>query len=324
MDGGGERSRLTTALVIGALVVPAVAIGFRIALWSGSAAVGVGAIALFAGFLVGLIAYMRSRVESQLANIEATGAFDIEAALDFNSLPPPWPEKARETLNSAGAGNTPALPVRLAVRDGMLHIDKKQSWGSGRRPFHAEVSMAEIESATVGRSRLGLAGSGLTIQLRNGSAIRADLQANRQRAEIVAEHLRARLPGPAFASAGKPATGIAVTSEDPPVRTPPGRAGGMMMLTMVPFATAMLGAPDGPAAAMAALFLVFYALWGQIRRPPTLNRRLAVGFAVTAVAFVVDTVASGQLWRLIGMVVCLVIASYRWRLRTPSWDVEVN
>jgi hypothetical protein len=87
--------------------------------------------------IYGLVVFSRRRTQQQVQAIDATGRFEIDAGLDFDCLPENWPTMARELLNPAGADRVASLPVRLSIADGTLLIDKKQSWGSGRRPFHA-------------------------------------------------------------------------------------------------------------------------------------------------------------------------------------------
>lgn len=315
-----SRRRRASGLAAGVLAILAVVIGAQVAVLTDSNVVGVvSAVVLFGG-LWGYVRYLRSRVERQVSAIETTGSFDIDAGLDFSCLPPPWPEKALETVNPAAAANMHSLPVRLVVQDGTLRIDKKTEWMS-RRPFHAEVALTEIESVSVGRPRQPLGGSGLNIQLRNGTAVRADLQLGQDRAEAVADLLRARLPR-STSPRPRPYAGLVITSEDPPLRTSPSRAGGLLMLTAIPFPIAMIGASQGPAAAIGAVLVVFYALLGQLYRPPSLTRRLAVGFALTSLAFLIDTVTSGQVWRLVGTFACLGIAEYLRRMSPPSWSTS--
>lgn len=312
--------RRASGLAVGVLAILAVVIGVQAAVLTDSNVVGVVSGVVLFGCLWGYVRYLRSRVERQVSAIEVTGSFDIDAGLDFSCLPPPWPEKALETVNPAAAANTHVLPVRLVVQDGTFHIDKKQAWMS-RRPFHAEVALTEIESVSVGRPHQPLGGSSLNVQLRNGTAVRADLQLGQDRAEVVADLLRARLPKPTSPRLGSHA-GLVITSEDPPLRTSPSRAGGLLILTAIPFPIAMIGAPQGPAAVIGAGLVVFYALLGQLYRPPSLTRHLTIGFALTSLAFLIDTMTSGQAWRLVGTFACLGIAEYLRRMSPPSWSTH--
>ena len=90
------------------------------------------------------------------------------------------------------------------------------------------------------------------------------------------------------------------------------------MAAFIPFPIAMIGAQNGPAAAIGTLLLLFYALWLQLRRPPTMHRRLAVGMATTSAGFVIDAFATGQPWRLLGTGVCLALAGAFLHLTPPT------
>ena len=297
-------------LLIGTAVLPALAIGIQIGVATGSVGLGVGSVVVFAALLYGVVRFMRARVENQLSAIERTGTFAIDAGLDFSCLPGDWPIMARETLHPSAAGSTPMFPVRLAVHDGVLHIDKKQSWGAGRGPWHAEVALSEISAVSVGEPQLAYAGSSLKMELDGGGSVRAHLQLPRARAEAVAEQLRRRLPSPAIGSQRR-SEGIVVHAERPQPRTSAARATGLLMLTVVPFCIAMLGAKNGPVAVVATLLLFICACWFQLRRPVTMHRWLAAAAGVASIAFAVDAATSGQLWRLAGTAICLVLA---WRM----------
>jgi hypothetical protein len=303
----------------GSLGVGVLAIFVRVVAASHDVGLGLAVVALFAAVLYGLVVSLRRRAAKQLEAIDATGRVEFDAGLDFACLPGNWPAMARETLNPAGAGRMPSLPVRLAVADGLLLIDKRQRW-SGRHPFHAEVLLADVNDIVVGKAQRTLGGSSLTVALRSDQEIRVDLIVPIEQAEALAGRLRLELPR--SSAARQPPRGIVIDSAPPPLRTSPARSGLLIMVVIAPFAIAMAGAPNGPVADVATLLLIFYAVGLSMWRPPTMHRRLAVGLVLTSASFLIDAVATGDLWRLIGTLVCLAAAGWFRRLPPPSYTQD--
>jgi hypothetical protein len=225
-----------------ALILASTVIFVRVAVATASAALGFLALLGFAAFLLGLVMWTRRRADQQIESSIATGQLRIELGLDFTCLPGDWPTRARETLNAAGAGRTPSLPVVLTSEFGKLIVEKRRSFLLGRSALHAEIPTAAITGVRVGPSRVGIAGLSIAIQLRSGEELRGDLPVSAERAEVVAQRIRA-LMGGTDTSPGP--TAIEITSPPPPLRTPPGRAGVLMMAPLAPFMIAMAGAHEG-------------------------------------------------------------------------------
>jgi hypothetical protein len=169
----------------------------------------------------------------------------------------------------------------------------------------------------VGKAQRTYAGSSLTIGLRSGQEVRVDLPLSVEQAEALAQRLRQQLPS--LTAGSKPPLGIVIKATPPPLRTSPARAGLLLIAVLPPFPIAMVGAQNGPAAAIGTMLLLFYALWFQMKRPPTMHRRLAVGLLLTSGAFVIDTAATGELWRLTGTVICFALTWPLLRLAPPSY-----
>jgi hypothetical protein len=250
--------------------------------------------------MIGLIVWSRRRAERQIEASVNTGELRIELGLDFDCLPGDWPQRAQETLTAAGAGRTPSLPVILTANNGRLIIEKRRGFWLGRSPFHAEIVTADITGVRVGQSRTGIAGSSLTIQLRSGEELRGDLPVASERAEELAQRIRMLMGG---APPAAHASAFEITSPPPPERTLPGRAGLLMMTPLPPFMIAMLGGQDGAVAATTALFAMMYGILLMMKRPLNMGVKVAIALFLTAGAFVVDAIATGESLRLIGAVV---------------------
>lgn len=294
----GGRSRKVGAWA--ALILGSAAIFIRVAVDSHSIGLGLLALAAFGAFMVGIVVWSRRRADRQIERSVTTGELRVELGLDFECLPGDWPERSRETLNAAGAGNTPSLPVILTADGGRLIIEKRRGFWLGRSPFHAEIATADVTGVRVGSSMMGIAGSSIAIQLRSGEEVRGDLPVPSARAEVIAERIRALMGGVPRATNG---SAIEITSPPPPVRTPPGRAWLLMMAATPPFMIAMAGAEHGPVAAITSLFALIYGLWLLMRRPVNMPKKIGVVLVVTAGGFVIDTAATGESLRLIGSVV---------------------
>jgi hypothetical protein len=280
-----------------ALILGSAAIFIRVAAESHSIALGLLALAAFGAFMVGLVVWSRRRADRQIESSVTTGQLRVELGLDFECLPGDWPERSRETLNAAGAGSTPSLPVILTADGGRLIIEKRRGFWLGRSAFHAEIATANVTGVRVASSMMGIAGSSIVIQLRSGEEVRGDLPVPSARAEVIAERIRALMGGVPPTTNG---SAIQITSPPPPVRTPPGRAGLLMMASLPPFMVAMAGAEHGPVAATTSLFALLYGLWLMMRRPVNMPKKIGVALAVTACAFLIDAVGTGESLRLIG------------------------
>jgi hypothetical protein len=299
------------------VVFSAVLVFFVVADESHSVGLALAVALLSAALVFGLVVSARRRATKQLETIDSTGRVEFDAGLDFACLPETWPAMARETLN-ATASSTPSLPVRLAVADGALLIDKKQGRFSGRRPFHAEVILTDVSEIVAGKAERTFGGSSLTIALRNGQEIRVDLQLAVAQTEALAGRLRQQIPK--WNGVMQPTRGIIVESAPPPLRTSPARSARLLLAVLPPFAIAMAGASSGPFAGVTTLVVLLYTVvWLHMTRPPTMHRRLAVGLALSSVAFVIDALATGEAWRFVGTVVCLALTWPLLRLRPPSY-----
>ena len=292
-------------------------VGVRVAA-TGHLGAGLGVVVVLGGLLSLLRWWERARARTQLASMEGTDRFDIQAGLDFSCLPGEWPVMARETLHAAGAAKVAMLPIRLATSNGVLHVTKRRSWWYGHRPFHAEVVLAEISSVAAGPSEFGNVGSSLTIELSHGAVLRVHLPLSRPRAEATAAQLRYGLAGRALPPPGPP-RGIVVTTEPPPRRTSPTRALALLALAVLPLPLALAAAAEGPVAAWSSVLSLLFGISLQLKRPPTMHRQLGCGLGLTAVGFAIDTATSADVWRLLGTVICLGLGWWLSLMKSPSW-----
>jgi len=145
------------------LVLGSAAIFIRVAAKTHSVALGLLALLGLGVFIVGLVVWSRRRAARQI-EASVTGQLRIELGLDFACLPGQWPERARETLNAAGAGPTPSLTVVAASAEALA------------RPELGRVGAAPLELA------VGVV----------GPASRGGGDSGRAR-----DHLRGRRPGAA-------------------------------------------------------------------------------------------------------------------------------
>jgi hypothetical protein len=250
---------------------------------------------------------------------------------------------AQETLNPAGSHATPTLPVRLTERGGNLLIDKKEGYGNGRRSFHAEVALSDVTEIRVGPAELLLAGSTLTLDLRDGSELRAHLQLGRVQAESVAELLRQHLPDHAGPQVRPESTVVALEPaapiQPPPaiaaetgslrpalvVKTdmPPRRISWMWarvlgMLMVIPLVVA-LAVEAEPLAIASASIVWLYAMCMALVRAPSTYEVLAWGNAISAGALLVDAASNRAPERLLGTAVCLVCTWALSRMHVEPW-----
>lgn len=300
--------------ILGSLGLALLAVLARVSSETGSIAWGILAAGGCVGILAALASLLRLRAERKAEAALASGRFVVEAGLLFDCLPDPWPTMARETLNPAGADRAQSLPVCLFTDGANLRIEKKRSWSAGRTPFSAEVRLSAIEAVSPAPARGQLVGSGLRVTLKNGTELDFDLAVGRDSAAKLAARLEAEVMG----DWGE-ATGLVVTSDRPPLRTSPARAGGLLMICFVPFGLAMVGFPGAPAAGITGTLLFFYCLWLQMRRPVTMHRRLAVGLVIVAGAFALDAAITGQVVRLGGSAVGAVLAQWLRGMKASSY-----
>jgi hypothetical protein len=167
---------------------------------------------------------------------------------------------------------------------------------------------------------LSLGGASVIFTLDDGSEIRGDLRASVPETEARLEPFRQAVMEARRHPRRGPA-GLEVTSPPPPLRTPPGRAAGLMMVGFVPFAAAMAGAPDGPFADVATLGVFLFGLGLQMKRPVSMPRLLARAHGLAAVAFVVDATRTGQPLRFVGAFVCFALVAWMTGLQPPRRDI---
>ena len=175
------------------LAVPTVFIGLRAGSEADSVLVGVAAAAGVAAGFWCLIVAVRHRAVRRVDALDRGAELEVDILLDFASLPGEWPKRARKTLNLLARGNTPALAVRLSMGDGALRMDKRQSWGNGRRGLRATIDLREITAVRTAGAQFMPIGSTLLFDLRDGTTIRSHLQLPRRDAERLADHVRLRL-----------------------------------------------------------------------------------------------------------------------------------
>jgi hypothetical protein len=92
------------------------------------------------------------------------------------------------------------------------------------------------------------------------------------------------------------------------------------MATFIPFAAAMVGIATAQFAGIAALLALFYALWLQMRRPPTMHHRLGSALSGVAAAFLADSLVKQEPVRIGGALLSAAVAAALFRLRTPTYD----
>jgi hypothetical protein len=298
------------------VVIGIASIGLRVGVETGSSAVGALAGLAVAGLLAGLIGYRTRKAAAGFETFERSGTLSIDAGLDFACLPGRWPTLARETLNPAGAYRVPSLPVVLSIHDRALVLEKKEGWGAGRAPLRVRVPLSAIADVDVGRAERVLAGTSLTVGLTSGEALRLDTSLPPRLADSLAQRLKSE------ASAAEPAPfdHLDVEAALPPLRTSGTRSWVMLMATFIPFAAAMIGIATAPFAGAAALLALFYTLWLQMRRPPTMHRRVAAAVSGVAVAFLVDALIKQEPVRLGGALVSAAVAAALMRFPTPTYE----
>jgi len=230
-SSGSTRRRFSWLV----LVVAGASIFVRVAIFAHSVATGLAAVACCCGLVVGLVVWSRRRADSQIASSAETGHLKVELGIHFSCLPGEWPERARETLNPASYRSA-VLPVILTASDRRLILEKQRSLWVGRSPFRAEISTTALASVRVGPSTAGITGSTITIELVTGERLLCDTSLPVARAEILAAQVRPLIPSSPIAPNG---SAIEIVSPPPPVRTPPSRAGLLMMAGAPPFFVAV-------------------------------------------------------------------------------------
>jgi hypothetical protein len=219
----------------------------------------------------------------------------------------------------AMATNTPGMPVRVRADDGWLVVEKRRMLGGRKSPFALRVPLAALIAAEAGKPRIGLVGSSIALGLATGDELVLDVMAGKEPAAVLARRFRE-----AGASAQEQPPPWALTLEllavPPPPRTSPPRAAVMMMACGLPFIIAMMGSVDGPFAAVASTLLFLAGLGLMLGRPVWMGRILARGAWATAGAFAIDTISTGQILRVAGVVCCVALAIWMGSLPTEKPD----
>jgi hypothetical protein len=211
--GTGQRALLAASCLVGLL-----AVGIRVGVGLHSRVLGALAMAVMVSMILGLVALARSRAEGELQTMSTSGVFALDAAVIFQCLPGDWPRLARRTLLRLGADNMRALPMRFTVSGRELQADKKRSRGMGRRELHLDVPLVDIQEVRIEGAQLAVIGSTLVLDLRSGEELRAQIPHTRDRAEVVARHLRREVEA-ALAEAPRPLpppTGMAMRGDPRP------------------------------------------------------------------------------------------------------------
>lgn len=310
-DAAGRRRRriLTITLVLSALSMFA-----RVTVATHSALLGVASLVVLGGLFWWLVARSRTKTEAEIEN-PSDGGVSMKAALDFASLPQQWRSWARETLGPA-AGSARAMAVTVRAEAGWLVIEKRRQFGAGKTPFQIRVPLAALTESRAAKPKIGLVGSSITLALTTGDELVFDLMAGLDAATTVAR----RFGDAATSARGSRAAGplaLEVTTGSPPARTSPGIAGLLMMACVPPFMIAMAGAVDGTFADIGSVGLLFVALGLMVVRPVKMARYLAFGAWITAAAFGMDAIVTGQLLRVVGVACCIALAVWM-RSRGPS------
>jgi hypothetical protein len=306
MQDPGHRNRVALGLTLAVVpVIVGVEIGVVVHSWSAGIAIGGGIIL----FWIALIVAVRRQAKSEIARERSTALPSMRGVLEFSSLPGEWPSLARETLPAAGADRARGLGVTVVAEGGWLRLVKRTGRGAGRHPFEAQVPLAAVVDVRSGKARIGLIGSSVSFVLADGKELVLDTAHDTNHAAELAQRFgdaagRARLaPLP-----GSPE--LVVTTPPPPSRTSPGLSAVLIMATFAPFVIAMAGAPNGPFADVATLWLLFVALWTGMWRKPSLPRTIAKWSVAAGAAFALDAALTAQPPRLAGVAVCLLLA--RW------------
>jgi len=301
-------------LVLGSVVFAVAILFLRVTLATHSVVAGLAVVGAFGG--VGWWLVARSRAKTERAIGAPGGVLSVDASLDFASVPREWRAMAHESQGPLG-GQTPALAVTVRAEAGWLTIEKRRILGAGKTPFRLQVPLAAVTAVEVGRPKIGLVGSSLTFRLSGNDDLVLDVLAGAEPMKELAHRYQDAAQAARWGAAPGPLR-LELTTPPPPARTPPARAGVMLLVCTLPFAAAMAGAVDGPAAAVAAFFLVMTALVLTMIRPMSMGRILRAGAWITAGGFVVDAVATGQPLRLLGGIVCIAAGAWLGSRPTPA------
>jgi hypothetical protein len=174
--------------VLFVVVLPGIFLGIRFSRETGSAVVGIGLVVGLALLLVAIVALTRRRPAAQLAAMDQGGRFEIDAGLSFGSFPGDAARRARRSMPFAGL-NQPVLPCVLTVEGDRLAIRKRTTFGTGRKPFSAEVALGDIVAVEVDRPTLVAVGSTLVLRLRDGSTVVGALSQFPEDGQRIADHL---------------------------------------------------------------------------------------------------------------------------------------
>lgn len=293
----------------------------------------IGAAAGIGLLVIGLaLAFRTQRAGARAVAGLRPGHLEINAMLNFSSLPGEWRYLAPETMSAAFANDMAGMYVRLTVSDGLLLIQRRRIPFMGKAPFAAQIRLPAIKKVTAGSPQLSLVGSSLTFDLDSGEQLMADLSVGAEAATKIAAAFQAEVargsaaprpvgnPWQSWATQNvarhpgfspTPATAAAVAHEAIEVTTPPPRIRmgqaecATLMLAFLP--AVLLDLPDsyraGVAAVVLTLGLVTAAFSMLVRRTP-LRWVLAGLMAASAVAFVADYLISHQWVRLLGVPGC--------------------
>lgn len=305
VDSGGSRNR--RRIVLGTVILGVLSIFVRVAALTRSLLASAAVVAILLGLFWWLVGRSRERTEAALA-ASSDGPPSANGALDFGSLPEQWRNRARETLSAAAASST-AMNVSVRADGGWFVVEKRRALFGGKTPFTLRVPLAALVDAQGAKPKIGLVGSSLTFGFSTGDELVFDIMAGQAAAEAVARRFQDAAATARMADPPGPLT-LEVTTEPPPPRTPSGLAAVMMMSCFIPFAIAMAGAVDGPFAALGSMFLFFAGLGLLMVRPVSMGRVLALGAWAVAAAFGVDTLLTGQYLRLVGVAVCIALATW--------------
>jgi hypothetical protein len=298
-------SRRWLLWVIAAIGDVVVMVRFGVAVHN--AAAGVASGILLAGLVALLVVAARRHVERQLASAQ-TGPLEVPGFLDLACLPGKWPVLAREALGSVGGPNSYGMNVLLAVSDGYLTIARRQVATTGKRAFTARVPLRSIAGIVVGKSRMTLGGSSMTFDIASGEELRLDVTASLDSTERVSGLFREAVRT-APSDSASPLSGIEVTSLPPPVRTSPATAGLSMLAFIPPWILAIIGIRNGPFAGVTVTVGLFLSVALMLIRPRWLTTVLVRMMCLSAAAFALDTIRTGQPIRLGGTACCLLIAA---------------
>jgi hypothetical protein len=305
-------------ILLGTVVISVVALFARLALETGSVLVGAAGIAGVGALGWWFLGRERAKTESALREPPG-GVLTVNAALDFDSLPEEWRDAAREASSALAPERMPALNVVVRADGGWLTVEKRRMFGAGKTPFGLRIPLAAVTDVETARPKVGLVGSSLTFRFSQIDDLVFDVVAGRELTAAVASRFKDAADAARWGAHPGPLV-MEVTTAPPPAKTPPGRGAVMFAACFIPFALAMVGAEQGPFAALVATAVMVIATVLSLLRPPGMGRVLGAGMWVTAAAFAVDTVATGQPLRLGGTACAVALARWMAGRSTPEPD----